>query len=84
MDLTPYSTSFIIFILTFYANSLFGLLISRKQRTAMRQLNDKLNKLRAKKVKTLKQQQEFINMKFPKRQKTQWNIRMVPIFFTPS
>ncbi len=59
---------FVIVLLTYYTMYIV-FLINKTTRKGVIYRNENLNKLRLKKVKTLKEQKEFINLKYPKKGK---------------
>ena len=60
-------TLLVILLLSYYSKYTIELLINKKQREDIKEANTKLNLLREKPIKTLKEQKEFINIKYPKR-----------------
>lgn len=67
------SNLLVIIFLAYYTNYLFGIIISKRRRSGIREANMRLDGLRQKSMKTLQEQKDFINMKFPKRQKFRWS-----------
>jgi hypothetical protein len=70
---------FVIVILVYYTNYIVGVLISKRQRSDIKEVNTKLNDLRKVAVKTLEQQKEFINARYPKNKWT-FSYKMIPKF----
>jgi hypothetical protein len=52
--------------------------MSGKHRAKVQSANIKLEKLREKRFKTLDEQKDFINTKFPKKGKFKWSWRIIP------
>ena len=69
---------FVIIFLTYYTNHIIRILFSSKHRTQIQNANIKMEKLRNKPMKTLEEQKEFINTKFPKHGKFKWQWGLVP------
>lgn len=69
---------FVIIFLSYYTNHLLRVIFSKSHRKNIQDANIKLEELRKKPVKTLEEQKEFINTKFPKRKKFKWSWMLVP------
>ncbi len=64
-------------IFTFYIIKFIKLVFSKKERQEIRVLNQKLDYFRKKPIKTLEEQKDFLNLKYPKQVKTKINIKVV-------
>lgn len=73
---------FILFFL-FYHYSLLKLFLSKKERNKHRTTQEKLKNLRKKPMKTLEEQKQFINIKYPKSKPFKWSFKNIikNIFF---
>jgi len=63
---------------TYYTIYIFSLIFSRKKRKTVLDTNKKLDKLRKIPVKTMEQQKEFVNLRYPKRGKFKFTWALVP------
>ena len=54
------------FLITFYLLYFFEMLTNKKQREGVQNRNEKLNTMRKIPVKTLEEQKQFLNLKYPK------------------
>ena len=68
---------FVIVFLTYFS-IYFVKLISKKRRTGIQSVNQKLDKLRKVPIKSQEQQKEFLDLKYPKRDKFKWSWKAVP------
>ena len=68
----------IAIILTYYSSYLIEIIISKTKRVKIQQLNTKLNELRTVGKKTLEEQKQFINLKYPKKPKFKWRWNIIP------
>jgi len=66
VDIGAFGNILLIIFLTSYTDFILGLLVSKNKREGVKERNGRLDKLRTKKVKTLEEQKEFINLKYPK------------------
>lgn len=69
---------FVVVFLSYFTLHLLTMFFFKNKRTALQQTNEQLNKLRSVPVKTLEQQKEFINLRYPKRGKFKWSWNMLP------
>lgn len=63
---------------TYYTIYIVSLIISRKRRKGIQAVNKRLEKLRTVAVKSVDEQKEFINLKYPKRGKFKFSMKMIP------
>lgn len=76
-----YGNLFVRVILSYYLMYVFSLIFSRKTREGVKTTNTKLNELRKKSFKTVDEQREFINLKYPKLIGTfKWSWKLIPKF----
>lgn len=68
---------FVIVFLSYYTIYFFSFFSDRK-RYAIQDRNIKLNEMRSKKIKTLQEQKDFINLKYPKKGKIIFTWGMIP------
>jgi hypothetical protein len=68
---------FVVVFLTFYS-IYFISLFNKKNRIQIKNVNNNLDKLRQKKVKTVEEQKEFLNLKYPKRIKGKFSWNIIP------
>lgn len=69
----------VLFITVHFTYHILIIIFSKRQRQAMQQTNDKLEELRCKPLKTIKEQKEFINLRHPKKIGTfKWSWSVVP------
>jgi len=68
---------FVVVFLTYFS-IYFVKLISKKRRTGIQSVNQKLNELRKVPIKSQKQQKEFLDLKYPKSDKFKWSWKGVP------
>jgi len=70
----------VIVFLSYFSIHIITMLFFRDKRVALQYTNEKLNELRKVPIKTVEQQKEFINLRYPKRQKFKWNWNIIPTF----
>ena len=71
----------VILILMHYSVHIFKMLFSKKNRNALQSLNNRLEELRSKPIKSIEEQKEFITLKKPKRIGTfKWSWMIIPQF----
>lgn len=68
----------VILFLSYFSNHILQIIFSKKHRANVKTSNIKIDELRKKSMKTLEEQKEFINAKFPKRKKFKWSWRIIP------
>jgi len=69
----------VIMLCTYYTNYILKMIFNKKQRVGTQQANIKLDDLRTKPKKTLAEQKEFLNIKYPKRiGKFKWSWKIIP------
>lgn len=68
-----YGNILTIIILSWYINHILRVLFSLKIRKNFQETNIRLNKLRCIAVKSIEEQKEFINLKYPKRSKEKFS-----------
>lgn len=68
----------VIFLLTYYSIYISKMIFNKSRRKGVQVLNQKLDKIRTKPLKTLEEQKEFINLKYPKSGKFKWQWIMIP------
>ena len=73
------TTLFLVFV-TFYLIGYVKLIFSKRERQAIGLTNDKLTELRSINIKTIEQQKEFLNTKFPKTDPFKWTWKNVGLF----
>jgi len=66
--MTVLANMFVIVLLTYYTNYLIMMLLNPSTRNATKMANVKMEKLRKISLKTVKQQKQFLNLKYPKAQ----------------
>lgn len=75
---------FISVCLTYYTLYLIDVIFSKKKRQGIQHINTKLDKLRTVSIKSLDEQKEFINLRYPKRRKQKWSwkgvLKSIPHF----
>ena len=67
----------VMIFLTYYSFYFFTIM-KKKNRIKIKETNNRLNELRNKPLKTVEEQKEFINLKYPKRDKFKWHWMMIP------
>lgn len=72
MESNVLANIFIIVILTYYTKYILIVVFSRKNRKNIKEENVKLENLRRIPVKTIEQQKEFLDLRYPKRKKFKW------------
>ena len=70
---------FIIVFMTYYT-TYFVTLFKKKNRAGIQSVNNRLDNLRKKPIKTLEEQKAFIDLRYPKRQKSKWSWKIIPNF----
>jgi len=70
----------VIVILCYYINYILKLIFSKKHREQIHQVNEQLDVLHHKTYKTLDEQKEYINLKFPKSNWV-WKFSWIMIWF---
>lgn len=70
-------TMFVIVFLTYYSIYFISLL-NKKNRMATKFVNENLDKMREKKIKTIEEQKAFLNLKYPKKIKQKFSWKSVP------
>lgn len=66
---------------TYYTKYILSLIISKQKRQKVKTTNIRLDELRKIPVKTLEEQKEFINLRYPKRKgKFKFSWKMIPTF----
>ncbi len=68
---------FVIVFLTYYS-FYFIKLFSKRERQGIKIVNNKLDELRVIPVKTIEQQKEFLNLRYPKKGKSKWTWKIIP------
>jgi len=69
----------VVMILTYYTNYLIMIIFNSKFRKEIQRDNIVLEEYRCKPIKTLEEQKEFINIKYPKKIGTfKWSWKMIP------
>ena len=68
---------FIIIFMNYYIFYFFRLIFDKKERKTVQDTNKKLDELRIKKVKTLEEQKEFLNVRYPKSGKFKFSWKFV-------
>jgi len=63
----------IIIFISYYSMYFLKILFNKKFRKSVQVTNQYMEKLRQKKVKTLEEQKKFLNLKYPKSQKSKWS-----------
>jgi magnesium-transporting ATPase (P-type) len=69
--------SLIVIIFLTYYSFYFFTLIKKKNRDNIQKTNNRLDELRNKAIKTIEEQKEFINLKYPKKDKFKWQWIMI-------
>jgi len=67
----------IIIFLSYYTIYFFQISISKNYKKTIQDKNIVLENLRGKKIKTLKEQKNFINLKYPKKIKQKWTVKRI-------
>lgn len=72
-------TTMCVAVFAYYFLYLFMLIVSPRKRREIETKNEKLEKMRTVPMKTLEEQKEFINIKYPKSYKIEWTKIIVNI-----
>jgi hypothetical protein len=72
MDMTMFDF-LVLFVIMFYFNHITKLMFSKEERQKINITNSKIDELRKIPNKTLEQQKEYINLKYPKKPKFKWS-----------
>lgn len=68
----------VIIFLSYFSLHILTMIAFKDKRKVVQTTNKKLNKLRKVPVKTLEEQKEFINLKYPKKGKFKWTWKLIP------
>lgn len=68
----------VVFLLTYYSIHIVRMMFNKKKRVVIQQTNIDIDKLRKKPFKSLEEQKQFLNLKYPKGSKFKWQWKIIP------
>jgi len=75
--MVEYGNLLLVIFLTYYSTYFIKVIFNKKYRKDVQFTNSHMDNLRSKKVKTLEEQKNFINLKYPKSVKEPWTFKRV-------